>query len=87
MTIKYKESAVTTMVVDDVLCNRCGKSCLSEINIYERLHFEETWGYGSNKDMEKWTGDLCESCADAFEKWLNEFGGKIDKEEDTSLYD
>lgn len=31
---------------------------------FEYLKIEGTWGYGSNKDGEKWTAQICEKCVD-----------------------
>ncbi len=86
MTITYKTVPTELSVIDKVECNRCHASCLSMDNI-EALGFHESWGYGSKKDCEVWSGLLCEKCSELFETWIESAGGKIDKEEVTAWGD
>lgn len=72
--IKKGFSTEIVDTVEDVICNRCGKSTRI-LGIYQYLHFESNWGYSSRRDLETWSGDLCQDCAEEFEKWV----GKIDK--------
>ncbi len=47
----------------DITCDICGKSCFKGIN-YEYLEMETHWGFESNKDLEKWSAQICEKCVD-----------------------
>jgi hypothetical protein len=51
----------------DVICDRYGESCRNECNC-EYAAINATWGYGSHKDGEHHTMQLCEKCYD----WLLE---------------
>ena len=62
-------------VVKDVICNKCGQSCLGivlkvssskveEINFAIAAQLNADWGYGSKKDGERHKSHLCESCYD-----------------------
>lgn len=57
-------------VVDDVLCNKCGKSCRSKIwdNVFDKLTIKTTGGYNSYypDDMVTVEFDLCEYCLKDF---------------------
>ncbi len=86
MTTTYKTETVEEQVVQDVLCNGCGKSCFSLGNV-EALSIHETWGYGSPYDGQVWDADLCAKCS----IWLNDLliscGGGFDKTEVTAWGD
>ena len=57
-------------VLTDVICDCCGNSCKffmfsdDEVATYEYMSLEAAWGYGSNKDGEKMTAQVCEKCVD-----------------------
>ncbi len=49
-----------------IICNRCGKE-ISVVNGHETegvFHGEYMWGYFSEKDGERHSFDLCETCYD-----------------------
>lgn len=65
--IEKQEVEVTT----DVICDCCGKSCRGEgsedvgLRDFQFMQMEAHWGYFSeNKDMQKWTAQICEKCVD-----------------------
>lgn len=53
-------------VVEDVICNMCGKSCKVEIfdGVFsiEAVNVRHSFGYGSKQDMISYEFDLCEDC-------------------------
>lgn len=57
-------------VMSDVICDCCGKSCKVFIDQkhtvvnFECMTLKANWGYGSGKDMERWTAQICEKCVD-----------------------
>jgi len=64
----------TAEVVSDVVCDRCGQSCVKERTPasagtfadtleLERASLSADWGYWSGRDGERWAADLCEDCA------------------------
>ncbi len=55
-----------------VVCNKCGKALQEKNSIVREdyLHICTEWGYFSKKDGLIWEIDLCEECADKFEKEL-----------------
>ena len=60
---KYKTASIETKIVDEVLCNKCGDSCIGEYNI---LGLDaDIWGsYGSThlEDLVGYSFNLCEKC-------------------------
>ena len=59
--IKYKK--ILKKVVDDVLCDVCGKSTTRDENIgADFATLEASWGYGSPHDGTKYDIHLCENC-------------------------
>lgn len=49
----------------DVTCDKCGKSCLDEEGMnFEYAEIKVCWGYGSRKDLESHTAQVCETCYD-----------------------
>lgn len=75
--IKTKKAKKSVIVTTDVICDCCGKSCKVYIDAKEK-HFnfqymtlEATWGYGSDKDTEKWSAQVCEKCVDKKFKGVN----------------
>jgi len=72
---KIIKKQVETEVVEDIVCNCCGLSCKRKVattrdDVQYHNHIYATisahWGWGSNKDMEKHTSHICESCYDKF---------------------
>lgn len=52
-------------VLEDVICDSCGQSCLDKVGMnFEFIEMKANWGYGSKKDMEQWTAQVCEKCVD-----------------------
>ena len=73
MTEKWIEAQMTTTKLDDIICNRCKKSCCvstnDEFGEDEYKHIEAAvlmadWGYESSKDGERHRAHLCEPCYD-----------------------
>lgn len=61
-------------VVVDVICDRCGNSCLKgddHVSQAELATFSADWGYFSNHDLEQWSADLCESCAEDVKAFID----------------
>lgn len=57
-------------VLKDVICDCCGKSCgifldqAHTVTSFECMTLKANWGYGTKKDMERWTAQICEKCVD-----------------------
>jgi len=71
LVTKRVEQTVTTDVVTDVLCNRCGKSCVTGQPFQGRvgnadglIEVSVSGSYDSNVigDLVSWTFSLCEVC-------------------------
>lgn len=58
-------------VLKDVICDCCGKSCKDSIGNFECATIKANWGYGSKKDMERWTAQICEKCIDEKLSFIN----------------
>lgn len=58
--------------VDDIICNKCGKSCKIDIGYghhnIEAIEVKHTFGYGSDLDMTSYELHLCEECFVEFTK-------------------
>lgn len=69
---------------NQIYCNRCGRRIeQDEKKLREDFfHAEKVWGYFSQKDGERHSFDLCESC---YDDMLKEFALEIRKEEETEL--
>jgi hypothetical protein len=53
--------------VEDIVCDICGKSCLTDCSMgdpamSEYATLEGIWGYCSAKDGERYTCEMCEDC-------------------------
>lgn len=73
-----KEVVATHTVVDDILCDCCGKSCRDDHDMnYEMATLRSSWGYCSRKDGTTWSCDLCEDCADKIKTYIESLGGQI----------
>lgn len=79
---KYKKRQ--TIVLVDICCDVCGKSCKNEHaqecgdepDLHEESDFEygsisATWGYFSRKDGESYSAILCEDCFDKVVTYVN----------------
>ena len=73
--LKIQQALRKVEVVQDIICNKCGKSCLgtvsavylgsvAETNFAPVAQLNVDWGYGSKKDGERHESHLCESCYD-----------------------
>jgi hypothetical protein len=60
--------AIPQDVIKDIICDCCGVTCNSFSKAltkqFEFLKIEGSWGYGSKKDGEKWSAQICEKCVD-----------------------
>jgi hypothetical protein len=55
-----------TDVWQDIICDKCGKSCLDKEGMnFEYATVEAYWGYGSDKDLYHDEAQVCEQCYDA----------------------
>lgn len=62
---KHEKQMAEVDKLVDVLCDRCGKSCLDDIGMnHEYAEIKATWGYGSNKDCQQHKIEICEKCYD-----------------------
>ena len=70
MTIKYKEIQEIRREPESVICNKCGRVHGEDDVLHESpfAHLSHTFGYGSLRDNDTITFDLCEEC-------LMEFAG------------
>lgn len=62
-----------TTVTKDVICDRCGKSCVIEmgkVKIIEAGELSAFWGFGSKQDGENRHYDLCEECFDKVAEFI-----------------
>lgn len=56
--------------VVDITCDCCGKSCNHGYG-FEVMTLSAHWGFGSNKDLQKWEAHLCEKCVDEKLKFID----------------
>jgi hypothetical protein len=58
---KYKKEQTVIDVLDDVICDSCGKSCYNgwEFGYTEVQH---SYGYGSELDGTIFKADICDKC-------------------------
>jgi ribosomal-protein-alanine N-acetyltransferase len=67
--IKDKVLIKQETVIDNVICNFCGKEVQKELGmINDNLHITKKWGYFSKKNYEQHEFDLCEDCYDKITK-------------------
>lgn len=74
MIVSHKEQRAVE-VVDDVLCDRCGKSCKGNVGNVNGLHFDVAGAYDSTHFPDCILGyvphvDVCERCAS---EWFASF--------------
>ena len=55
-----------TELAEKIICNCCGKEIEKNTHGFfeDYVHIEKQWGYGSHKDGELQSVDLCEKCWD-----------------------
>lgn len=64
MTVHTHILLVERDVIKSVTCDRCDRECMDEHWGAEVAHCVAAWGYGSTKDGERHSFDLCEGCFD-----------------------
>jgi hypothetical protein len=68
----HENRMVDTTVVDDVLCNKCGKSIFLNmvdedgVPYFSGIPIRQRWGYESKKDGVETIAHICEECYDEF---------------------
>lgn len=75
-----EQRPIQTSVVVDVICDRCGGSCMmgnDSLRGAEYGTFRADWGYVSDHDLETWTADLCQRCSVEFREWVLQKGGRV----------
>jgi hypothetical protein len=55
-------------ILRDVICDFCGKSCVTSYGDFEYAVLNYDWGYCSRKDGEKGELSICEDCFDKIMK-------------------
>jgi hypothetical protein len=63
----YKQLKVWENILEKYICNMCGAEMSAEEaeqDCKEMYQFIMNFGYGSKKDGERWSFDLCEDCLD-----------------------
>lgn len=63
-------------VLTEVICDCCGKSCrvkgfTEEDYQFVFMEIEQHWGFFSDKDLEKWTAQICEPCVNEKMGFIN----------------
>jgi len=60
----YKEEKTKILILDKVICNKCGKEALiKDYEVVALFHdIEIEFGYPSDNDGDVWKFDLCENC-------------------------
>ena len=75
---KYKQKELLSEVLEDVICDICGKSCKINLSaLYEFSILKATWGYGSHKDCTQWDGEFCEECSGKLKIYIESLGGNL----------
>ena len=64
----YKQKL--SRVLDNVVCDICGKVCTNDFYLPESATLEAFWGYGSKHDGLRYEIDLCESCFYDTTQWM-----------------
>jgi len=62
-----KLESIQTLVVENISCDCCGKSCKvgnNDDGQFEYMEMNACWGFESGKDLETWTAHICETCVD-----------------------
>ena len=73
----FEKNAVLEEVVEEVICNQCGKKLKVEEGIVKEgcFHVNYSFDYFSNKDGYQYNFDLCEDC---FDRWIENFRCPVD---------
>lgn len=79
---KYQERC--SEVLEQVVCNKCGKTLKINENRIEEgvVQIQIPWGYFSGKDGEVHTLDLCEACYDS---WIKGFALPVEIEDKNEM--
>jgi ribosomal-protein-alanine N-acetyltransferase len=65
--IKYRKVKVSKLEPKEIICNKCGVHLrFGAKNFPEFITIEHAYGYGSDKDGEKYISHICERCMDEF---------------------
>ena len=65
----YKQK--TIKVLDQTICDVCGKTCTDDFyNNHENATLEAAWGYNSGRDGSRFEIHLCENCCDDTIQWM-----------------
>jgi hypothetical protein len=68
----HEQKMTDITVIDDVLCNKCGKSIYTGMTADDGkphingITLRMRWGYESKKDQVETVSHICEDCHDAF---------------------
>jgi hypothetical protein len=77
--IEYGIESVDVEVVQDVICDICGKSCLcDETQEFEYSQLLAKWGYGSALDGQSWDQTFCAECSAGLMKVINSQRGFLE---------
>lgn len=60
---KYESVSKQFSELKDIICDCCGKSCHTPDGL-EYMELKADWGYGSDKDLTRFTAQVCEKCVD-----------------------
>lgn len=79
---KYEENQTGKLI--EAYCNCCGKKLLVKDGMIMEgvLPLKAFWGYFSEKDGEKHSFDLCESC---YDKWVAGFQIPVEKKMENEM--
>lgn len=63
---QYRVETKDSNELEKVICNKCGKEMkvIKGVSQEDFLEVEKRWGYGSHKDNEVDSFELCEDCYD-----------------------
>jgi len=67
--------------LEDVVCDVCGRSCLTECSLgdpmmAEYATLEAKWGYCSKMDGEEYLCDMCEECFGKVSAFIDSLKGR-----------
>lgn len=64
--------------LEDIVCDVCGRSCLSDCSramgggtAVEYATLEAAWGYCSKKDGDRYSCEICEECFDRVRAFID----------------
>ncbi len=68
----YKTVTMQQEVLDNVVCNMCGKKISADNDGYieDYVHIDKTWNYHSDLDGQHHALDICAIC---YQKWVDTF--------------